>query len=112
MSKPMSAEGRARDVARDYFNGDFFADRAKLLSGLVAAAIQKAEAAERERCAAKFERLAEIVKTPANRVSDADKEFYSQVAELFEPIGRSVLPNWKAIAAAIRTPTTEAPDAD
>jgi hypothetical protein len=107
-----SPEERAQDLAASLFDGTVVTE--KRLAAEIAAALREAEAAAeargaaaarrdaREEAAGTFERLSEIVQTPANRVSDADKAFYSQVAELFEPLGRSILPNWTAIAAALR----------
>ena len=98
-----SPEKRARDTWEAILDamrdGKPYGDRAERL---LADAIRQTEADAIERCVAHFERLAEIVQTPADMVSDADKALYSESAEHFEPLGRSVLPNWTAIAAAIR----------
>lgn len=88
MSKPMSAEERARQVVLPsiILGAEVCAD----LRAAIAAAIQQAQAEERERCA-----------------KVAETAFDSDDSELFAEAGRE-------IASAIRslTQTREAPDAE
>lgn len=69
---------------------------------VVLSAIRDAEERGRLAAAELFDRIGVIAETPTGCVSDEDRALYRAVSAHFEPIGQSVLPNWKAMAAAIR----------
>lgn len=100
----LTPEQRAADILPpDIFHESPAVEMREVIASAIRAAEEAAEARGRLAAAELFDRLDVIAETPNAKVSDADRTFYHAMSAHFEPIGRSVLPNWEAIAAAIRS---------